>query len=217
MELIEFPFSKDNTAYAADLVPLVRRAASQGLSDPWLVAPVEDLLHHANINAQDARYKLTLMALRDSGVKYLIVPPEDANLENMFGEGIPVTECVTAEHEEVFKDPEPVQPPVAFMPAILRTNQIQPEIMLASPNQILPPDFYFSETDLDGESAIVIIRKSFWEQHKCLSGEYDDALEQLIPDFVETMENIFNYEKGTTAQGIAILKAAGFIENPNVK
>ena len=100
-EEIEFPFDKTNTAYVPVLVPLVRRAASQGLSDPWVVAPIEDLLHHANINQQDSQYKLTLLSLRDSGIKFLIVPPSDASLDNALGESFSVGERIEADHDSI--------------------------------------------------------------------------------------------------------------------
>jgi hypothetical protein len=73
------PFNTENTVHVMVLDSMVRRAVSNAMEHPWVAAPIEDLIHHCNLNSEDGVYKLSLMSLRDQGVRFLVLPPEGSS------------------------------------------------------------------------------------------------------------------------------------------
>lgn len=101
MSDLEFPFNETNTAHVGVMDGMVRRAVSYGLNEPWIVAPVEELIQHCNVHGDDSHYKLSLMALRDQGIKFLLLPPTDTLLDNGLGDTTVIAERVEPNHHEI--------------------------------------------------------------------------------------------------------------------
>jgi hypothetical protein len=100
MSDLTFPFNEKNTALVPLLNPVVARCVSLGFTQPWVVVPMDDLIHHCNVDPDDSKYKLHIMALRDQGVKFMVLSPADANIENILGDTVQITDRVDANHSD---------------------------------------------------------------------------------------------------------------------
>lgn len=89
---LDTPFSQENTHFIPELMPLLQRAAAGGLNAPWIVVPIQEALQHCNISSLDAQHKLVLMAMHDAGVEFLVLPPEQSEVDDALGGTFRLTE-----------------------------------------------------------------------------------------------------------------------------